>query len=291
MRNKITKVIFFIVFLLAMSVIAPEQKAYAADPEIDLTLVDKDGKEYYLESKFEGIYEITKSGKGWKYDDKTNTLTLNNFVGKSIRAKINDPVSAELNIVLKGTNKFEDKSTDYTSAVLAFNDQGYTHPINVHFKGKGKLTVTQKDTVRPAIFADSVSLEGSVYVKCVSKGEYGYLSGKTTIGKNTTMEATGAIYGYYSGNYDENGMDVINGTLIAKCTDKNYVQAYYYTTYKAKLGKDRVIYGGSSKKSAKKLTLVKDSYATYMNYEKHGHLKYVMICGKNDKVKKGRISK
>lgn len=260
----------------------------ASGAELELKLISADGEEIYLESQYTDK-ELVTEGEGFVYDESTNTLTLNNYEGQALYAHINTDKKADFTIVLVGNSKFTDKANP---AAWDIGGMGMSCPIQTHIQGSGSVTISSKNKSSDAAFrGDIVYLEDTVKVKCEASSEYGYSASKTIIKKNATIEAIGKSYGYHSGGYNEQN-DEIYGTLIAQCTASNYVQAYYYTSYNAKLGSDRVIYGGSSEKNAKKLTLVKSGSTSYMNYEKDGHLKYVRVCQKSamDDVSVGKVS-
>ncbi len=288
-----TTAVFATAFVLSLAI--QGNRAYAEDYDLEVELTDKSGTIYYLEGAFTGIYATTgektvaDSGDGWSYDSATNTLTLDNFTGKKIKAKaVAD--DANFTMVIKGKNKVtETKVVDYSSATIDIGHQSSYNGVHTTLKGDGVLEVVQKNGSQEAVFCDYMTIEDSVTLKCTSNGENGYVATyQTVLGKKARLETTGKYYAYQSAGATEAGKpvakDKISGTIVAKISGKSG-QAYYYTSYNASLASDRVILGGKNKNSLKKIKLVKSGKDSYMEYDASQKLKYVVVCSKKEAKK------
>jgi hypothetical protein len=97
------------------------------------------------EGGFDSFIQNT-SGKGWSWDNSTNTLTLDNFTGSGFSASVpyeknnRGKIEVPLNIVLKGTNTFTTKNyADGHGASI------FIHGAKTTITGPGTLNVNSEE--------------------------------------------------------------------------------------------------------------------------------------------------
>jgi hypothetical protein len=94
-----------------------------------------------------GYYILNTSGNGWTWDNSTNTLTLNNFTGHSLAARVNSyhceygKNVVPFNIVLNGTNTLTTKKGTGSGQYRAV----YTQGAVVTISGPGTLNINSEE--------------------------------------------------------------------------------------------------------------------------------------------------
>lgn len=272
-------------------------KADSMNYEFGLEITDNSGFKYVVDGPFatslfdNDTQKYATSGEGWSYDDASRTLTLDGFEGSNILCM---PYGGDgaINVIVKGYNKVIKKvDQDYNSAILFGTYAG--GKITTTIGGDGVLYGELTKVGARAVGGDYIILKDSVTLICKDSsgsGDYcAYNAQKTVIGENARLEAYGSGYQIYAsggeGYMNESAKDEINGILICEVDDGAPYKAYLYTAATAKLGKDRVVYNGTSRKTMVKSKIADGYYGGYADISDDKDAKVVVICGKNDDLK------
>lgn len=180
-----------------------------------------------------GGVEVTSantSGKGWSYDNQTNTLTLDGFNYEGDGSGIEIETLQDLNIIIKNENRIKNISSSYSSSTNGWSCGIYVHG-NLTITGDGTLEVTggTADTSHGISVLGKLEIDsqGTIIAKAqATAGTSGIFAYDGIVIKNGNITAYAAEATNSSRGIECNGDITISGGTVAAKAEKGETFSY-----------------------------------------------------------------
>ena len=180
-----------------------------------------------------GGVEVTSantSGKGWSYDNQTNTLTLDGFNYEGDGSGIEIETLQDLNIIIKNENRIKNISSSYSSSTNGWSCGIYVHG-NLTITGDGTLDVTggTADTSHGISVLGKLEIDsqGTIIAKAqATAGTSGIFAYDGIVIKNGNITAYAAEATNSSRGIECNGDITISGGTVAAKAEKGETFSY-----------------------------------------------------------------